>query len=61
MKHHSHEELDEKIHAFLASKSDIQDLKGAASDTYTHEAEEVAERRFNLFNPFIPLETRAYK
>lgn len=60
MKHHSHEELDEKIHAFLASKSDIQlDWKATATDT--HAAEEVAERRYNLFNPFIPLETRAYK
>lgn len=59
MKHHSHQELDEKIHAFLASKSDIvPDLKVAATDTYEHE--EVTERKFNIFNPFIPLETTRF-
>lgn len=60
MKHHSHEELDEKIHAFLASKTDKQ-LDWGITAVDVNDAEEVRDRRFNMFSPFIPLDTQSYK
>lgn len=59
MKHHSQQELDEKIHAFLASKADIiPDMKLTATDATEHNDR---KRGYSFFSPFIALDTRFSK
>lgn len=53
MKHHSKQELDEKIHAFLTSKTEqIQDWQ---IETTADDIEEKGDRKSNFFSPFIAL------
>lgn len=53
MKHHSNQELDEKIHAFLTSK--MEQLPDWQVEMTTDDIEERGDSKSNFFSPFIAL------
>lgn len=59
MKHHSQQELDEKIHAFLTSKAEkFPELHLDAATV--NGTEEIGDRKTSLFSPFIALQMTPY-